>query len=114
MVIVYKIVRKDEWDAALRDGVFSGSAVDRGDGFIHLSADHQVRETASRHFAGQHGLLLVAFDESVLAPKLRWEASRGGDLFPHVYGTIDPWSTLSVADLPVDNGTHVFPEGVDE
>jgi uncharacterized protein (DUF952 family) len=114
MAIVYKILRQDEWDAALRDGVFSGSAVDRRDGFIHLSAAHQVKETARRHFAGQRGLFLVAFDEGVLAPNLKWEASRGGDLFPHVFGMIDPWSALSVADLPLDNGAHVFPEGVGE
>jgi uncharacterized protein (DUF952 family) len=114
MTIVYKILRKDEWDAALRDGVFSGSAVDLRDGFIHFSATHQVRETARRHFAGQEGLLLVAFDEGVLAPNLKWEVSRGGDLFPHVYGTIDPWSALEVADLPLKKGVHVFPEGMGE
>ncbi len=114
MAIVYKILRREEWEEALREGALSGSSVDRRDGFIHLSAAHQVRETSSRYFAGQGDLLLVAFDEGVLAPNLKWEASRGGDLFPHVYGTIDPWSALSVTDLPLKNGRHVFPEGLDE
>jgi uncharacterized protein (DUF952 family) len=112
MAIVYKILSRDEWDAALREGAFTGSAVDRRDGFIHLSAVHQLRETARRHFAGKSDLLLVAFDEGVLMPNLKWEASRGGDLFPHVYGTIDPWAALSVEDLPLRGGGHVFPEGL--
>ena len=114
MAVVYKILRRDEWDKALKEGVFPGSAVDRRDGFIHLSTVRQLRETARRHFAGQNGLVLVGFDEGVLAPSLKWEPSRGGDLFPHVYGDIDPWGALSVNDLPLREGEHVFPEGLEE
>jgi uncharacterized protein (DUF952 family) len=112
MAIVYKILSRQEWDEALREGEFRGSAVDRRDGFIHFSAAHQVKETARRHFAGQSGLVLVAFDEGVLASGLRWEASRGGDLFPHVYGTIDPRAALHVDELPLEKGGHVFPESL--
>ncbi|MGE3830679.1 MAG: DUF952 domain-containing protein [Parvibaculaceae bacterium] len=114
MAVVYKILRKDEWDKALQEKTFLGSAIDRRDGFIHLSTASQLRETARRHFAGQTDLLLVGFDEGVLAPKLKWETSRGGALFPHVYGEIDPWTALSVDELPLREDEHMFPEGLGE
>ena len=111
MRFLYKILDRAQWHAAEAKGVFEGSAVDLKDGFIHLSAAHQVRETAARHFAGQHGLVLVAFAEDGLTG-LKWEASRGGDLFPHVYGTIATRLAASVDPLPLENGVHRFPPGV--
>lgn len=108
MRILYKILSAHQWQAARAEGVFKGSAVDLKDGFIHLSTAAQMRETASRHFAGQEGLVLVGFREEDL-PNLRWEPSRGGDLFPHVYGPIDPASAVSEAPLPLENGVHRFP-----
>ena len=110
MRILYKIVPAGEWRNAEAKGVFEGSAVDLKDGFIHLSAAHQMRETAARHFAGQDGLLLVGFRESDLAA-LKWEPSRGGDLFPHVYGTIATALAASIDPLPLVDGVHQFPQG---
>ena len=110
MPILYKILPAAEWRDAMARGVFEGSAVDHKDGFIHLSAAHQVVETAARHFAGQDGLLLVGFREADL-PNQRWEPSRGGALFPHVYGAIDTALAVSVDALPLENGVHRFPAG---
>ena len=109
MRILYKILSLEHWQAAKSKGVFEGSAVDLKDGFIHLSTAVQMRETAARHFAGQDGLVLVGFREDEL-PNLKWEPSRGGDLFPHVYGTIDIALAVSVNTLPLEQGVHRFPE----
>jgi uncharacterized protein (DUF952 family) len=110
MRILYKIISATQWREAVARGSFQGSAVDLKDGFIHLSTSHQMRETAARHFAGQDGLLLVGFREEDLA-NLRWEPSRGGDLFPHVYGAIDPALAVLQDPLPLENGVHRFPAG---
>lgn len=108
--LVYKIVAAAEWRAAERAGIFSGAAVDRRDGFIHFSTAAQVRETATRHFSGQADLLLVAFDAATFGPTLKWEPSRGGALFPHLYGTLDPRAAHWVKPLPLGHdGKHVFP-----
>jgi uncharacterized protein (DUF952 family) len=109
MQYVFKILRADEWAIAIRGGEFKGSAIDHKDGFIHLSAAHQVRETAARHFAGQTDLVLVAFPEKGLSG-LKWEPSRGGDLFPHVYGSIAVTAAGWVKRLPLVDGVHRFPE----
>ena len=110
MRILYKILSADQWRAAQARGVFEGSAVDLKDGFIHLSTAQQMRETAARHFAGQDGLVLVGFREEDLS-NLKWEPSRGGDLFPHVYGLIDTALAASQHPLPLENGVHRFPAG---
>ena len=110
MRILYKIISAAQWRDAVARGVFEGSAVDLKDGFIHLSTATQMRETAARHFAGQDGLVLVGFREQDLA-NLKWEPSRGGDLFPHVYGVIVPSLAVSEHPLPLANGVHRFPEG---
>lgn len=111
MQLLFKILTAAEWAETLAAGVFSGSPVDIQDGFIHLSAAHQARETAARHFRGRDGLVLAAFHEGHLR-NLMWEPSRGGDLFPHVYGTIDPKSAAWVKDLPLIDGVHRFPDEV--
>ena len=111
MPTLFKILKRSDWAEARRAGSYAGSAADRRDGFIHLSAADQVRHTAARHFAGQDGLLLVAFAEDSLA-NLKWEQSRGGALFPHVYGSISPAAALWVSALPLAGGSHRFPEGV--
>jgi len=109
-VLVFKIVSVAEWRAAERDGLFRGAPVDRSDGFIHLSTAAQVRDTAARHFHRQADLLLVAYDSAGLGPALKWEPSRGGALFPHLYGTLDPRAALWVKPLPLGRvGEHVFP-----
>ncbi|MFN4143821.1 DUF952 domain-containing protein [Aestuariivirga sp.] len=111
MRFLYKILSAAEWREALAKGVFEGSAVDRKDGFIHLSAAHQVRETARRHFAGEADLVLVGFAEADL-PALKWEPSRGGELFPHVYGPIATRLAVKAEPLPLEAGAHRFPEGI--
>jgi uncharacterized protein (DUF952 family) len=106
--IVYKIVPAPLWHASEGAGVFAGSPVDVSDGFIHFSTASQVRETAARHFAGVGDALLVAVSADRLV--LRWEPSRDGALFPHLYGPLPLASVLWVRELPLVGGAHVFPE----
>jgi uncharacterized protein (DUF952 family) len=98
------------WQQAERIGVFRGSEVDRRDGFIHFSTAAQVAETAAKHFAGQSDLLLVRVDSAKLGSRLKWEPSRGGMLFPHLYGDLDLTVVLKVEPLPLGpDGQHIFP-----
>ncbi len=109
---IYKILPASAWAAAKQAGLFAGAAVDLADGFIHFSTAVQMRETAARHFAGQAGLVLVAFEAAALGPRLKWEPSRGGALFPHLYATLDPALAVVVYDLPLGpDGRHAFPAG---
>ncbi len=108
---VYKICETTLWREAERAGAFHGAAVDARDGFIHLSTAAQVRETAAKHFAGAGDLLLVAVDADALDGALKWEVSRGGDLFPHLYGPLPLAAVRWVKPLPLgDDRRHVFPE----
>ena len=109
MQVLYKIIDAAAWADAVSAGVFHGAAIDLRDGYIHLSTGGQAKETARLHFAGVENLALVAIDESVLAKDLKWEASRGGQLFPHVYGVLDPKHILWAKPLPWNGATHVFP-----
>lgn len=86
--------------------------MDQKDGFIHLSAAHQVRATAQKHFSGGTDLLLVSVLEKNIGKNLKWEASRGGDLFPHIYGALQLTAISEVVPLPLVNGGHQFPEGL--
>lgn len=106
---VYKILRAPEWEALRADGRSAGAPVDLRDGFVHLSARDQVEETAARHFAGEGGLVLLALDEARLGPELRWEPSRGGALFPHLYRELRLGDVLWSAPLPVEGGRHGLP-----
>ncbi len=104
-VIIYKICQRDEWTVAERERVFRGSPDDLRDGFIHFSTAEQTPGTFEKYFAGQTGLVLVAVDTRALGPALTWEPSRGGALFPHLYGELGLdavlWSRplTSVADF---------------
>jgi uncharacterized protein (DUF952 family) len=110
MATVYKICPAAFWREAERIGRFRGCAVDLRDGFIHFSTAAQVAETAVKHFAGQHDLVLLLVDAATLGDKLKWELSRGGALFPHLYGDLDLKAVRQVATLPLDaNGRHRFP-----
>jgi len=110
--VIYKICSRQEWDEATSVGLFLGSAVDLKDGFIHFSAPHQTRETAAKHFAGQSDLVLISIETSQHGDQLRWEESRGGDLFPHLYAPLPTASATSVVELPLDiEGKHQFPDG---
>ena len=88
MPTIYKICTAAEWREAERAGAYRGSAVDRRDGFIHFSTAEQAAETAAKWFAGQRDLVLVAVDAEALGDRLKWEPSRGGALFPHLYGEL--------------------------
>lgn len=84
--VAYKILTCEELAILEREGRFEGAAVDRADGYIHLSTAAQVEETLARHFSGRADLALAAVDVAALGDAVRWEPSRGGDLFPHLYG----------------------------
>ena len=99
---IYKILPRAEWQAAETAGGFEGSAVDRADGYIHFSTAAQAQETARRHFGGQAGLVVLALEADELGPDLRWEPSRGGDLFPHLYGALDVSLVREVTEAPLD------------
>jgi uncharacterized protein (DUF952 family) len=107
---VYKIFRAEEMAGFVAAGVSTGAPVDLEDGFIHLSAADQVAGTAARHFAGEDGLWLVACDPAAMGPELRWEVSRGGAKFPHLYRTLRRRDVLWARPLPLGAGGHVLPE----
>ena len=107
---IYKILPRGEWAAAQAAGRFEGSAVDLADGFIHFSTAAQAQETARRHFAGQADLLVLEVEADDLGEGLRWEPSRGGDLFPHLYGPLDAARVRNVAEAPLGaDGVPVLP-----
>ena len=108
--IIFKISPRALWQEAESAGRFTGAPVDLADGFIHFSTAAQARETAAKHFAGQDDLLLVAVDAASLGDALKYEVSRGGALFPHLYAPLDLSSVLWVKPLPLGPEGHVFPE----
>jgi len=111
MARIYKIVPHQLWQEAERRGAFLGAPVDERDGFIHLSAADQLRQTAAKHFAGQQDLVLVEVEAEDFGTALRWEVSRGGALFPHLYGPLPVDRVRRLVPLPVDaEGQHQFPE----
>jgi uncharacterized protein (DUF952 family) len=110
---IYKILPAAEWTQAQSAGVFAGSTVDHADGYIHFSTATQARETAAKHFAGKTGLLLLTVDPARCTDAdWRWEPSRGGALFPHLYGSLDLACVIAVDDLPLDGDAHRFPDAV--
>jgi uncharacterized protein (DUF952 family) len=108
-MVVYKIVATEEWTEAAAAGVFAGAAVDRADGFIHFSTGEQAPETAAKWFAGRDDLTLAAVDGEALGGALRWEPSRGGALFPHLYGPLPMSAVVWSRPLKLGpDGAHVF------
>lgn len=113
MTLIYKIVSHEIWQRMAKDGVLIGMPVDLADGYIHFSAADQLRATAVKHFAGQTGLQLLAVDPVRLGAALRWEVSRGGALFPHLYASLALGDVALSIPLPLnDAGMHLFPEGI--
>ena len=110
---VYKVLDSELWERAEREGRFAGSGIDLADGFIHFSTAEQVRETVAKHFAGQNDLVLVAVDGAVLAKMgdaYRYEPSRGGAMFPHLYAEMPMDAVLWSRPLPLRaDGAHEFP-----
>lgn len=110
---IFHICRRDEWEAAERTGRYAGSSQDVADGFIHFSTAAQVRASAAKHRAGQSGLVLLTVDATKLGDDLKWEPSRGGQLFPHLYGPLPLSALTCVNNLPLGpDGRHVFPDHV--
>jgi len=108
--LIYHMCKRAEWQAAQEQGRYEGSSQDQADGFIHFSSAVQVRDSAAKHRAGQPDLLLLSVDSAVLGEALKWEASRGGALFPHLYGSLPIDAVSRVDDLPLgDDDLHIFP-----
>ncbi len=97
--LVYKIVSRSEWTAANAIGMYVGSTDDSSDGYIHLSTETQLAETARKHFANKKDLLLIAIRSTELGPSLKWEPSRGGELFPHLYAALPTTAAAWVKPL---------------
>ena len=111
MATIYKICGREAWRAAEADGAFRGSDVDLRDGFIHFSTAAQVAETAAKHFAKQSSLMLVAVDGEALGPALKWDRSRGNELFPHLYAALPLSAVRWARPLPDEiDGRRTFPE----
>lgn len=99
--VAFKILSRADWRAALAEGRYDGSSADRADGYIHLSAADQLEATAAKHYAGQAELMLVEVDLTALGDALIWEPSRGGALFPHIYGPLPVAATRAARALSV-------------
>lgn len=108
-MLIYKIFRATEWAALAETGETAGAPVDLADGYVHFSTAAQAEETAAKYFAGVDGLVLVAVDATTLGDDLRWEPSRGGALFPHLYRPLRMTDVLWSAPLPIMDGQHRFP-----
>jgi uncharacterized protein (DUF952 family) len=110
---VYRILSQEAWQAAVARGAFAGSEHDRRDGFIHFSTAAQVAETAAKHYAAERGLVLLWVRVDALGDALRWEPSRGGDSFPHLYAELAVNAVTRVEPLALDaDERHVFPSGL--
>jgi len=108
--LIFKITPKSEWEEAERAGFFDGAPIDLADGFIHFSTREQTAETAGKHFTGQEGLLLAAIDPKALGDDLKFEVSRGGDLFPHLYARLNMDAVVWARPMPLDeDGKHILP-----
>lgn len=111
-MLIFKIFRRPEWDAFRAMGETAGAPIDLQDGYIHLSTAAQVTETAARHFASESDLVLVALDADRLGAALKWEPSRGGQLFPHLYRRLRLDEVVWDKSLPLGATGHIFPEGL--
>lgn len=110
--LAFKIVDASEWTAAEAAGAYAGSAVDRADGYIHLSTEAQLAETAAKHYAGRRGLMLLTVDLPALGETVVWEPSRGGALFPHIYGPLPVAAVTTRRDFEVTaDGVMTFGDG---
>lgn len=109
-MLIYKIFRADEWAAMQAQGETAGAPVDLADGYVHFSTANQAVETAAKWFAGAEGLVLLACETDRMGTDLKWEPSRGGALFPHLYRALNMRDVTWSKPLPLDAGTHVFPK----
>ena len=111
--VIYHVCRAADWELALAAGVYNGSSDDQRDGFIHFSTPAQLRSSVTKHRANQTNLVLLAVDSAYLGDALKWEKARGGQLFPHLYGSLDPAKVHKSAPLPLMQiGKHRFPKDI--
>lgn len=113
-MLIFKILRTDEWQTLRTAGETTGAPIDVADGYIHLSTAGQVAETAAKHFAGVDGLFLLALETDSLDDTLKWEVSRGGAEFPHLYRKLTMNDVVWAQPLPLVDGAHEFPAGLTE
>ena len=113
-MLIYKIFRADEWTRLRDRGETTGAPIDVADGYIHMSTAEQAPETAAKHFAGEHGLFLAAIDPDGLGDDLKWEVSRGGQEFPHLYRKLRLQDVVWAQPLPLLGEAHSFPPGLAE
>ncbi len=109
-MLIYKILRAGEWRDLQDRGETTGAPIDVTDGFVHFSTAVQAAETAAKHFTGADGLMLLALEADTLGDALKWEPSRGGALFPHLYGRLRLSDVIWAEPLPLQDGQHVFPD----
>lgn len=109
-MLIYKIFRAPEWQVLVDHGETTGAPIDVTDGFVHFSTAAQAAETAAKHFTAEEGLILVALEADALGDALKWEVSRGGALFPHLYRNMQMADVLWHKPLPLVDGSHQFPE----
>ena len=107
--MIYKLFRPAEWADLQARGSTPGAPIDVADGYVHFSTATQVAETAAKYFAGVQGLMLLTVDPGPLAADLKWEPSRGGALFPHLYRELRLSDVTEARELPLQGGTHAFP-----
>ena len=111
-LFAYKILTKDQYDQLKIDGVFKGAPIDLADGYIHMSTRQQAAETAAKHFAGQDNLVILMVDLAPFGEAVKWEKSRGGALFPHLYADLPMSAVAGKVILRLDEqGKHLFPAG---
>ena len=109
-MLIFKIVHRDEWDFAARGGEYAGSSKDRADGFLHFSMTRQLMETLQKYYAAEKDLVLVAVNEDLLGSALKYEPSRDGALFPHLYAPLPVSAVKWVREIGRDlNGGFVLP-----
>lgn len=110
MSFIYHVCRLDEWDSAVKFGFYSGSSQDTGDGFIHFSSKEQVVSSVTKHRTGQDNLVMLAVDPQTLGDALKWEPTKKGELFPHLYGTLPLHAVKNIFPLSLGpDGLHRFP-----
>jgi len=113
-MLIYKIFRENEWAALRAKGETAGAPIDMADGYVHFSTATQASETAAKHFSGVEGLYLIAVDADTAGDALKWEVSRGNALFPHLYRMMTLADVVWAQPLPLENGTHQFPAGLEQ
>ena len=113
-MMIYKIFRSDEWADLRAKGETRGAPIDVADGYVHFSTAAQAAETAAKHFADEEGLMLLALDADLLGSDLKWEESRGAQLFPHLYRVLQLADVTWAQPLPLVAGVHQFPAGLED